>query len=130
MNGRLSVDLVDERSVHLRDFVGVAAVAAPVAAPRNLVLVGIGVVFSRPIGRAGGQLASQIPVADFLPIGQIVHDVSDPVDGDGKAGSFHVCSDGRVDADDPAALHIDQGTACVQPKAILNVSSESYFVCR
>jgi hypothetical protein len=40
-----------------------------------------------------------------------VHNVSDPIDGDRKAGSLHVGPNGSVDANDPPALDVDQGAA-------------------
>ena len=106
VDGRLAVDLVDEGPVYLWNLVGVITSG-----------VGIGIsivpiVFAGPIGRAGGQLASQIPVADFLSVRQIVHNVSDPVDGDCKARSLHVGPDGGVDANNPPALDVDQRSAC------------------
>ena len=108
MDGRLAVDLVDEGPEHLWDLVGV--VTGGVGISINISIVPI--VFAGPIGRAGGQLASQIPVADFLSVGQIVHNVSDSVDGDCKARSLHVGPNGGVDADDLPALDVDQRAAC------------------
>mmetsp|Transcript_13831 Transcript_13831/g.29059 ORF Transcript_13831/g.29059 Transcript_13831/m.29059 type:complete len:242 (+) Transcript_13831:498-1223(+) len=104
MDGRLPINLVNQRSVYLGDFICRAAVS-------RCVHIGFGVVFSRPVGRAGCQLTAKISVTNFLSVGQIMHDVSYPVDGNGKASPFHVGSNCCINTNYLAAFHVDQWAA-------------------